>query len=57
MRTALLIFSWIGVVMGSMAILGSLGEPDAAYAVVGGLLFFIQGALAIVYISERGEKV
>lgn len=54
MKSALQIISWIGVIIGALAILGGLTEPtpDQAYTLVGGALFFLQGALALAYISE-----
>lgn len=56
METALKVFSWIGIVLGVFAILGSLSEPvDAGYAFVGGLLFFMQGLLAVIYIKQQEE--
>jgi hypothetical protein len=54
MKIALQIFSWIGIVLGFFAVLGSLeGGADAAYSFFGGALFFTQGLLALIYISQN----
>lgn len=55
MKLALQVTSWIAVVLGAFAILGSMsGEPDAIYSLVGGLLFLGQGVLALAYINQKG---
>lgn len=56
MKTALQIFSWIGVVIGILAILGSAGSQDGGAGMMGGALFLTQGALAIAYISTQEDK-
>ena len=38
--------------MGVLAIFGSMSSEDAGYAIVGGLLFFLQGLFALLYINE-----
>ena len=53
MKLTLQIFSWIGIVMGVLAIFGSIGTEDAGYAILGGLLFFLQGLIALLYIYEK----
>ena len=55
MKTALKIFSIIGVVLGGLAILGGLLEPydDGIYTLVGGELFLTQGILALVYMKGK----
>ena len=51
MKLALQIISWVGVVMGAFALLGSITEYDP-YAVIGGALFFLQGLFALIYIDQ-----
>lgn len=54
MKTALQIFSWIAVVLGVLAILGSAsGGPDAGYGFVGGALFLTEGVLALAYVRSK----
>lgn len=57
MENSLRILSWIGIVLGGLAILGALGDwganiDDWQYTIMGGLLFFMQGLVAILYIRE-----
>lgn len=57
MKIALQIFSWIAVVLGALAILGSAeGGVDAGYSFVGGVFFLTQGVLALVYINQKETK-
>ena len=49
MKIALQIFSWIAIVLGLLAIIGS--EVDN-YAFIGGALFLTEGILAIAYIQN-----
>jgi len=54
MKLSVQIFSWIAVVLGIFAVLGSAeGGPDAAYSFVGGALFFTQGLLSLIYVSKE----
>ena len=50
MRTLLQVVSWIGIVVGGLAILGSEGDY---YALVGGGLFFTQGLVALIYLNKE----
>jgi len=57
MENSLRILSWINIVLGGLAILGALGDWGEGidgwqYAIMGGLLFFMQGLVAILYIRE-----
>ncbi len=63
MRQLLQVLSWIGVVIGALAILGAFGEvatnpSGASYSLIGGLLFASQGGVALAYINKvnKGEK-
>lgn len=49
MKTALEIMSWVAVVTGGLAIVGSEGD---IYAFVGGLLFLTEGVLALSYVKK-----
>ncbi len=58
MKLALQVVSWIGVIIGALAILGGVTSTDLDgmayidwYAVVGGALFFLQGVLALAYLK------
>ena len=60
MKSALQVFSWVAVVIGSLAIISGLASTDAngqyyvdGLAVLGGALFFTQGLLSIIYISKE----
>ena len=60
MRLLVQIFSWVGVVMGLLAVIGGFTTTDElgrqminGSAIVGGLLFFTQGALTLVYLSQE----
>ena len=52
MKTALKTMSIISIVLGSLAILGSM-DPVEGYAMVGGGLFLAEGILALVYIGQN----
>jgi hypothetical protein len=53
MQTTLKIFSIIDIVLGALAMLGSLeGGSDAVYAFLGGALFLTTGIIALNYISQ-----
>jgi hypothetical protein len=64
MKLPLQIFSWIGIVLGVFAIIGAFaGNYDQfgnatidPYALLGGGLFFLQGLLALLYISEKEKE-
>lgn len=63
MKLAVQIFSWIGVVLGVLAILGGLFTTDAygntvvdGTALLGGALFFTQGLLALIYVSQNAKS-
>ena len=57
MKLAVLIFSWIGVGLGGLSLLGGLfampGNKGAGGAIFGGALFFTQGLLAILYLRQN----
>ena len=53
METALKVFSWIAVVIGILAILGSVSTQDSGSAFIGGALFLTQGVLALAYIDKN----
>lgn len=53
MKIALQIFSWVAVVLGVLAFIGSEGDP---YALFGGALFLTQGILALVYVNEVSQN-
>ena len=54
MKTALQIFSWIAIVIGFFAIIGSAGDY---YGFIGGSLFLTEGILAVAYINKtKTEK-
>ena len=55
MKDALKVFSFIGVILGMLAMMGSLFDADF-YALVGGGLFFTQGLLALLYINQQEGK-
>lgn len=59
MKLTLQIFSWIAVVIGVLAVLGSFGITEDGtfgivdyYGILGGGLFFAQGALSLIYIHK-----
>jgi len=55
MKKALQIMSWVAIVLGALAILGGFSETTgegAMTAFVGGLLFGVEGLLAILYIKQ-----
>lgn len=59
MRTALQIVSWIGMAVGFLGVVATLlepAEPDAIYGLIGGVLFFTQGLLALMYIDSVERK-
>lgn len=51
MKTALQIVSWFGIVIGALAIIGSVSSGDSS-AFIGGAMFAGQGILALVYIDQ-----
>lgn len=53
MKLALQIVSWIAVVLGVLAIIGSAGDM---YALIGGMMFFTQGLLALLYIDKVDKE-
>jgi len=55
MRTALKIFSIICVIIGGLAVLGSMLEPDS-FGLIGGGLFLTEGILALVYMQSKKPK-
>lgn len=54
MKLLLTATSWFSVVLGMFAIIYSEGDK---YAIIGGMLFFIQGTLAIVYMDRQNKEV
>ena len=59
MKKALQIMSWVAVVLGGLAILGGFSETtaeEAMFAFVGGLLFGVEGLLALLYIKQVEKK-
>lgn len=60
MRLAVQIFSWISIVIGVLAVLGGFQPlPDGTYdpyAFLGGGLFFTQGLLTLIYLSQHKEQ-
>lgn len=64
MKTALQIFSTIGILIGVLAIIGGFtsgidayGNPAVdGYALFGGVLFLTQGVLSLVYIAIQEDK-
>ena len=55
MKETLKVVGWIQIVLGSLAVLGVLLEPDAdaIYGLFGGFLFLIAGWVALQYIKEN----
>ena len=58
MEQTLKILSWVGIVFGSLAIVGSLIYPDqdSLYGLMGGVIFLSQGWAALAYIKEVNKK-
>lgn len=56
MKQSLKILCWVDVVLGALAILGSLDATDS-YAMFGGLLFLATGWLTLIYISTHPNKI
>lgn len=57
MRVLLTVVSWIAIIFGFLALVGSIStfsvDPEAAgYAVLGGILFFFQGLISLLYIKK-----
>lgn len=52
MRTTVKVFAIVGIVLGSLAIMGSLTDSDFA-AFVGGSMFLAWGILDLNYIKDR----
>lgn len=55
-RILLNILSWVGVVIGFIAMLGGLQQNDP-YALWGGALFFFQGLFALIYIWDNEYRL
>ena len=55
MKKTLKIFSWIQIVLGVLAIIGSL-DPFDVYGFLGGGLFITCGGVALLYIEEVEGK-
>lgn len=55
MKKTLKILSWIQIVLGVLAIIGSL-DPADAYGFLGGALFLACGWVALLYIEEVEGK-
>jgi hypothetical protein len=56
MKTLLTITSWIAIIVGILAVIGSLPTAEYYadwYGIIGGLLFTTQGTLTLVYIEEN----
>ena len=58
MRSALKVTSWIAVIIGLMAIVGGISEltiapENAYYSLLGGIMFFSQGLLTLIYVSSK----
>lgn len=47
--------SIIGISFGSLAILGSFGQPDAGYSILGGGLFLAQGIVGLAYLNKEAR--
>ncbi len=52
--------SWIAVVLGVITVISGLTQlstdpTNAYYSLLGGVLFGVEGALALAYINERGK--
>lgn len=56
MKTAIKTIAIISIVIGSLAILGSLGDADFGYAFIGGSLFLAQGILNLIFIKNCEYK-
>ena len=59
MKQTLQVLSWICLVLGVLAIIGGFTAVDAygnsaidGSALLGGVLFFTQGLLTVIYLSE-----
>jgi hypothetical protein len=61
MRTAVLVFSWLSIVIGALTIISGLVPlPDGTYdpyAFIGGGLFLVQGLLTVIYLSQENDNV
>jgi len=55
MSTGLKIVSWINVVMGLLALIGEFADFDG-YAITGGVLFLLNGTLALQYINKVNKR-
>jgi hypothetical protein len=58
MKTTIQVLSWICLVLGVLAIIGGFTSVDAygnqaidGYSLLGGILFFTQGLLTVIYIG------
>ncbi len=61
MKLGLQIFSWVAVVIGALGFIDGLtllsSDPtNAYYSLVGGLLFGIEGVLALMYVSQTSQE-
>lgn len=52
MRTLLKIMSYVSVVLGLLALIGSNGD---GYAITGGGLFLAQGTIALIYLEKENK--
>jgi uncharacterized membrane protein (UPF0136 family) len=58
MKLGLQIFSWVAVVLGVLAVIGGLaGGEDSYSSLLGGILFGVEGVLALVYVSQTQKKI
>lgn len=55
MEKMLKVISWVEVVLGGLAIVGSLSSEDF-YQFVGGIMFLGAGLVALRYIKEQKQK-
>lgn len=54
METTLKVFGWIGIVLGALALLGSMSESTFdGYAFLGGGLFFSWGICTLSYLKKK----
>ena len=52
MKGTLKVFAWSEIVIGALAVLGSIGNTYDGYGLVGGALFIAAGVVALKYIGE-----
>lgn len=58
MKLGLQTFSWVAVVLGVLAVIGGLttlsSDPSGAcYSLLGGVLFGVEGVLALFYVTQH----